>query len=53
MLFSLGYKEDFLIKSPFLHDFKEFQPKYSIFKRNFPKTGAILAPKSQFLWGFF
>ena len=42
-------KEDFLIMSPFLHDFKEFQLKYSLFKRNFPKTDANLAPKCQFL----
>ena len=34
-------KENFLIMSPFLHDFKEFQPKYSLFKRNFPKTDAF------------
>ena len=32
--------------------FIEFQPKYSLFKRNFPKTDAILVPKCQFL-GFF
>ena len=35
-------KEDSLIMSPFLHDFKQFQPKYSPFKRNFPKTGGDL-----------
>ena len=34
--------------SPILHDFKEFQRKYSIFERNFPKTDANLAPKWQF-----
>ena len=42
-------KEDFLTISTFLPDFKEFQPKYSLFKRNFPKTDANLAPKWQFL----
>ena len=42
-------KEAFLIMSPFLHDFKEFQPKYSLYKRNFPQTDANLAPKYQFL----
>ena len=42
-------KENYLIMSPFLHDFKEYQPKYSILKINFPKTDANLAPKCQFL----
>ena len=41
-------KENFLIMSPFLHDFKEFQPKYTLFKRNFLKTDANLAQKCQF-----
>ena len=45
-------KENFLIMSPFLHNVKEFRPKYSLFKRNFPKTDANLTPKCQFL-GFF
>ena len=45
-------KERSLIMSPFLHDFKEFQPKYSHFKRNFPKTDANLAPNCQFLGSF-
>ena len=35
--------------SPFLYDFKELQPKYTLFKRIFPKTDANLAPKRQFL----
>ena len=38
--------------SPFLHDFEKFQPQNSIFKRNFPKTDANLAPKCHFLGGF-
>ena len=42
-------KESFLIMSPFVHDFKELQPKYSLFKRNFRKTDANLAQKCQFL----
>ena len=42
-------KENFLIMSTFLHDFKEFQPKHSLFKQNFPKTDDNLAPKCQFL----
>ena len=37
-------KENFLIMSPILHDFKEFQPKYSLFKINFPEADANLAP---------
>ena len=41
-------KENFLIMSPFLHDFKEFQPKYSLFKINFLKTDTTLAPKCHF-----
>ena len=45
-------KENFLIMSQFLYDFKEFQAKYSIFKGNFPKTDVDLAPKCQFLGGF-
>ena len=45
-------KEHFLIMSPFLHGFKEFQPQNSLFKRNFPNTNANLAPKCHFL-GFF
>ena len=45
-------KEHFLIMSPFLHDIKKFQPHNSLFKRNFPKTDAILAPKCHFLGGF-
>ena len=45
-------KEDFLIMSPFLHDYKEFQPNYSLFKRNFPKTDFDLAPNCQFLGVF-
>ena len=45
-------KEHFLLMSPFLQDFKEFQPKYSPFKRNFPKVDANLAPKWRFLGGF-
>ena len=51
--------------SPFLHDFKVFQPKNSLFKRNFLKTGAnanLAAKCHVFLggsskiylgWGFF
>ena len=42
-------KEHFLVMSPFLQNFREFQPKYSPFKRNFPKIDANLAPKCQFL----
>ena len=45
-------KENFLIMSPFLRDFKEFQPKYSLLKRNFPKTNANLAPICPFLGVF-
>ena len=45
-------KNKFLIMSPFLHVLKEFQPKYSLLKRNFLKTDANLAQNSQFL-GFF
>ena len=45
-------KENFLIMIPILHDFKEFQPKYSLFKRIFPKTDVNLAPKCQFLGVF-
>ena len=45
-------KEAFLIMIPFLHDFKEFQPKYSPFKINFPKTDANLAPNYPFLGVF-
>ena len=40
-------KENFLIMSPFLHDFKEFQHKYSLFKINFPKTD-YFSPKMPF-----
>ena len=42
-------KVSFLIMSPFLQDFKEFQPKYSHFKSNFPKIDANLAPECKFL----
>ena len=38
--------------SPFLHNFKEFQPKHSLFKTNFPKTDVNLFPKCQSLWVF-
>ena len=31
-------KDNFLIMSPFLNDFKEFQPKYSLFKFSENKT---------------
>ena len=41
-------KEDFLNMIPSLHDFKEFQPKYSPFKQNCPKTDANLVPKCLF-----
>ena len=37
-------KEHFLVMSPFLQDFREFQPKYSPFKINFPKIDGNLAP---------
>ena len=46
------FDQHFLIMSPFLHDFKEFQPQNSRFKRNFLKTNANLVPKCHFLWGF-
>ena len=45
-------KEHFLTMSSFLHDFKKFQPQNSLFKRNFPKTDANLAPKCHFLGDF-
>ena len=41
-----------LAEGPFLRNFKEFVPKYSLGKRNFPKTDDNLAPKRQFL-GFW
>ena len=34
-------KENFLIMSPFLHDYKEFQPKYSILREIFQKQMPI------------
>ena len=43
-------KENFLIMSSFLHDIKKFQPPNSLFKRNFPKTDANLAPKCHFFF---
>ena len=47
-------KDQFLILSPFLRDFKEFRPKYmySPSKRNLAKTDENLVPKRRFL-GFF
>ena len=45
-------KENFLIMSPFMHDFKVFQPKYSLFKMNLPKTDANSALECQFLGVF-
>ena len=39
--------------SPLLLSFKEFLPKYSLCKKNSPKTDANLAPKHQFLGFFF
>ena len=35
-------KENFLIMSPLLWDFKEFSPKYSLAKRKFPKKKTII-----------
>ena len=47
-----GYSEKFLTgvcgSASFLYDFKEFQPKYSLFKKNFPKTDANLAQITHF-----
>ena len=62
--FSIGYPwlrkfwlktypfQHFLIMSPFLHDFKEFQPQSSLLKRNFSKTNANLATKCHVLGVF-
>ena len=44
-------KDNFLIMRPCLHDFKEFQPKYSLLKRKFPKTDTNLAQKCSRLFG--
>ena len=45
-------KEHFLVMTPFLHDFKEFQSKKSLCKWNFTKTDVNLAQKCHFVGGF-
>ena len=45
-------KENFLIMSPILHDFKEVWTKHSLFKRNFPKADVNLAQKYIFFMDF-